>query len=333
MAWFGVRYSMMIGHLRTHWILLVILATFLVLASAYSVVNPLFEAPDEVWHYGYVRWLAGGNGLATADSPGIAEWAQEGSQPPLYYLLAAALTAPIAADNAGDAVRYNPHVVMGNAESFGNRAMMVHGAAHAWPWHGVALAAHLARFFSIALGALTVTATYGVARSVAPDWSMVAVLAAVLVAFNPQFLFISAAVSNDNLVTALCAGGLWLCAALTGGRVAPRLRWIALLGLLVGLAALSKLSGLLLGGLVLLTLLILAWRQRSWRLLLRDALVAGATALVASTSSQRMPAAVWLPLVATGARAVNLPPVVILPRTVPAASLPAPEATVIVSRV
>ncbi len=220
----------MIGRLRTHWILLVILTLFAGVAMLYSVVNPLFEAPDEVWHYGYVRWLADGHGLATADSAGLAQWAQEGSQPPLYYLLAAGLTFPIATDNASEAVRYNPHAVVGDAGSFGNRAMMVHGPAHAWPWHGVALAAHLARLLSIVLGAVTVVATYGVARSVAPKWSMVAVLAAALVAFNPQFLFISAAVSNDNLVTALCAAGLWLCAALLGGNPAPRLRWVGLLG-------------------------------------------------------------------------------------------------------
>ena len=269
----------MIGRLRTHWILLVILALFAGVAVLYSVVNPLFEAPDEVWHYGYVRWLADGHGLATADSAGLAQWAQEGSQPPLYYLLAAGLTAAIPTDNAPEAVRYNPHAVVGDAGSFGNRAMMVHGTAHAWPWHGVALAAHLARLLSIVLGAVTVVATYGVARSVAPKWSMVAVLAAALVAFNPQFLFISAAVSNDNLVTALCAAGLWLCAALLGGNPAPRLRWVGLLGLLVGLAALSKLSGLLLGGLALLTLLILARRLRSWGFLLRGGVVVAGVAL------------------------------------------------------
>jgi len=269
----------MIALLRNQWILIVILALFVTLASVYSVVNPLFEAPDEVWHYGYVRWLAGGHGLAAAGSTGVAQWAQEGSQPPLYYLIAAGLTAPIATDNAGDAVRYNPHAVVGNADSFGNRAMMVHGPAHAWPWHGVALAAHLARLFSILLGATTVVCTYGVARGVAPGWLAAAPLAGALVAFNPQFLFISAAVSNDNLVTALCAAGLWLCVSLVGASRLPSTRRLALLGLLVGLAALSKLSGLLLAGLALGTLLLIAWRRRSWRFLLRAVLIVTVVAL------------------------------------------------------
>ncbi len=48
---------------------------------------------------------------------------------------------------------------------------------------------------------------------------------------------------------------------------------------MVGLAALSKLSGLLLGGLALLTLLILARRQRSWGFLLRGGLVVAGVAL------------------------------------------------------
>ena len=54
---------------RQRW-LLAILALYVMLAMLYSVVNPLFEAPDEVWHYEYVRWLAEGKGclLYTSDA-------------------------------------------------------------------------------------------------------------------------------------------------------------------------------------------------------------------------------------------------------------------------
>jgi len=198
------------GFMRGHWPIAVILGLFLALGVVYSIANPLFESPDEVWHYEYVRWLVEGNGLARPEEVGTAPWHQEGSQPPLYYLLAAAITAPIPTDNAEQVIRYNPHAIVGQADSFGNKNIMVHGEADAWPWQGVALAAHVARLFSVLLGAFTVLAAYGAALAVFPGRQALAVTAAALVAFNPQFIFLSAAVNNDMLVIAASAGGVWL---------------------------------------------------------------------------------------------------------------------------
>ncbi len=249
-----------------------ILAAFLILGVLYSVLNPLFEAPDEVWHYEYVRWLVEGHGLPRPEQVGHAPWHQEGSQPPLYYLMAAALTWPIPTDNAAQVIRYNPHAAIGHPEAFGNKNVMVHGRADAWPWRGVALAAHLIRFFSLLLGAITVIAAYGTVLAIFPGRPTLAILAASLVAFNPQFLFLSAAVNNDNLVIAASAAGLWVCVSLLK-RTDPSSRgpslasWV-LLGLLVGVAALAKLSGLALAGLAGLTLLMVAWQRRSWRTLI-----------------------------------------------------------------
>ncbi|MCB0051572.1 MAG: hypothetical protein KDE24_18730, partial [Caldilinea sp.] len=116
-----------------YWPLAVILAAYSCLAIAYSVVVPLFEAPDEVWHYEYVRWLAEGNGLPAPADVGAAPWAQEGSQPPLYYALGALLTAPVGTSNAAQVIRYNVHAVVGNAEGADNRNVLLHGRVHAWP--------------------------------------------------------------------------------------------------------------------------------------------------------------------------------------------------------
>jgi hypothetical protein len=283
--------------------LLGILLLYVMLAAVYSTATPLFEAPDEVWHYGYVHWIAGGNGLSHPDDmsgAGVGQWAQEGSQPPLYYLLAGLLTAPLPQGDWGESVRYNQHAAIGNAEAVGNRNHLLHGGWDDWPWRGLALGAHVARLFSIALGAVTVVFAWLGGRLLLtprPDagcledtWCVgrdsIPLLAAALVAFTPQFLFITASVSNDNLVTVVCAAGVWLAAALACGRVALRRRWLIVLGLLVGLAALSKLSGLLLGPFALLCLGIAAWRQRSqpraWRPLLEGcALVMGVAALIA----------------------------------------------------
>ena len=40
-----------------------ILLLFVVLATVYSVVTPLFEASDELWHYPLVQWLGQGQPL------------------------------------------------------------------------------------------------------------------------------------------------------------------------------------------------------------------------------------------------------------------------------
>ncbi len=263
-----------------HWPLAVILAAYICLATAYSLAVPLFEAPDEVWHYEYVRWLAEGHGLPAPEDVGVAPWAQEGSQPPLYYALGALLTAPVETGNAAQAIRNNVHAVVGNAEGDSNKNVLLHGRIHAWPWQGVTLAAHLTRFLSIVLGAITVALAYALARSVAPGWPVAAPLAAALVAFTPQFLFITASTNNDNLVTLLGAAGLYLCVRVASLDRAPEWHWWAALGLAAGLAALSKLSGLLLLPLIGVTILLVAYGQRSWRVAWRAAVLVGAVFLL-----------------------------------------------------
>jgi 4-amino-4-deoxy-L-arabinose transferase-like glycosyltransferase len=262
------------------WACTILLTGFVLVGALYSVVNPLFEAPDEVWHYEYVRWLVEGHGLPRPEDVGAAPWRQEGSQPPLYYWLAAALTAPVPTDNAAVAIRYNPHAAVGQGASADNKNIMVHGAVERWPWRGVVLAAHLVRLFSVVLGGVTVFCTYQIARTLYPRSRSIPLMAGLFVAANPQFLFISASVSNDNLVTALCAVGLWLLIFLVRRPTPPTPVQLAGLGLVVGAAGLSKVSGLALLGLAGLALAWLTWRERSLRQLLWQGAWVGAVALL-----------------------------------------------------
>ena len=41
--------------------IMLILAAYVVLGVIYSLVTPLFEASDEMWHYPFVKHLADGN--------------------------------------------------------------------------------------------------------------------------------------------------------------------------------------------------------------------------------------------------------------------------------
>jgi hypothetical protein len=126
------------------------------------------------------------------------------------------------------------------------------GSAELLPWPPRTLGWHLARGVSGLWGAVAVLCTYLAARRLRPAEPALALLAASLVAFNPQLLFTTALVSNDALLTALGAAVLWWClkgraeAELPGG-----IGWAAVAGLLFGLALLTKQSALLLGPLLL----------------------------------------------------------------------------------
>jgi 4-amino-4-deoxy-L-arabinose transferase-like glycosyltransferase len=242
----------------------VVLVAFVSLGCVYALVTPVFEASDEIFHYPVVKYIADGHGLPVQDPNAEALWEQEGSQPPLYYAVAALATSWI---DTGDmeAVRWrNPLSNIGHPTTPGNKNLVIHTAAEASPWHGTVLAIHIIRLLSLLLGACTVFVTYLIAREVWPERAPLAALAAALVAFNPMFLFISASVNNDNLIVPLATLVVYLLIRtlreerLTIGR-------LLILGVLLGLAALAKLSGL---GLLLLTavvLTIVAARRRTWR--------------------------------------------------------------------
>jgi 4-amino-4-deoxy-L-arabinose transferase-like glycosyltransferase len=254
---------------------------FVVLAGVYSVVTPLYEASDELWHYPFVKNLADGRGLPVQDPTNPGPWAQEGSQPPLYYALAALISRSVAEDDPARVLRPNPHANIGAVMPDGNANMALHTAVESFPYRGTVLAIHLVRAYSVLLGAVTVLFTYAIGMELLPDRPALALAAAGVVAFTPMFLFISGSVNNDNLVVALATVALWQMLRLVRlGPTAPR--W-ALLGATIGLAALTKLSGLALVAPAGLALVWLTWRRRQqWRMALWGGLcIVGGVALLA----------------------------------------------------
>ena len=69
------------------WALVILLIPFVAAASLYNLSTPLYESPDELQHAAYAAWLADGRGLPVVDPAAPGPWRQEGTQPPLYYLL------------------------------------------------------------------------------------------------------------------------------------------------------------------------------------------------------------------------------------------------------
>lgn len=251
----------------TRQLLALICALYVALASTYSVVTPIFEASDELWHYPMVHVLAN-NGLnLPVQNPSVpTPWRQEGSQPPLYYLIAAVLTAPIDTSDLDSVRRINPHADIGLVLPDGNFNMIVHRPdAEAFPWRGTVLAVHVARFLSVLLGLGTVIVTYCLAYQLFPDKPAIRLLAASLNAFLPMFLFISGSVNNDNLSTLLGNLLTLLIVLLLKRERVPHWRDYALIGAAAGMGLLSKLNIGFLIPLVALALLIVALRRKDPR--------------------------------------------------------------------
>ncbi len=228
-----------------------ILCAFAVLGIIYGFVDPIFEASDELNHYPYVAHLALGQGLPVQHPGEFTLWRQEGSQPPLYYALAAALTSWVPIDDLSQVLRLNPHARVGIPMAQDNKNMVVHSDREAFPWHGTTLAVHLIRFFSVALAMGTLWCTYLLALAVFPGQTGLASAAMATNAFLPMFVFISASVNNDNLVIFLCSLALLLLFRFV--RRAPRgsvvedragLGQLVLIGVVIGLACLTKESAL-----------------------------------------------------------------------------------------
>ncbi|MBI2940162.1 MAG: hypothetical protein HYY04_06945 [Chloroflexi bacterium] len=264
---------------RPHSLLLTITLTYLALATTYSLVTPLFEAPDELYHYAYVKHLAEGRGLPALDREMRQHYIrQEVGQPPLYYALGVLLTVGLPTGDELRAFRFNPHAGVGTPLAIaGNRNLVVPPNPQRTPYHRLALAVHLVRLLSIALGGVAVVATYGVALALRPGDRTFAALAAAFTAFNPQFLFIAGAVNNDNLITAL--GGLGLLLVLHGLTGKLGWRYPIGLGLVTGLATLGKLGGLALAPLAVCGLAWVSWRNRSLGWFVRAGALYGAIAL------------------------------------------------------
>lgn len=244
--------------------LIFILALFVALALAYNVADPLFEPPDEHLHYAFVRYLQTEGRLPVAR---LSDPPSEFHQPPAYYAVAAALTAWVApGDDAAHTLR-NPFWGY-NLGGVGrdNKNQFLHGPEQRFPYTGTALAVHLIRLLSTVAGAFTVYWTYRLALALLPGHTALALAAAALVAFTPNFLLTSAAVTNDAVVSMAPVGLVLLMFTLLDQPAAPRPGQWLLLGGLLGLTLLVKLSAYPVALVAAALAGLVAYRRRSVRL-------------------------------------------------------------------
>ena len=232
---------------RSGWAWLALPLLSFILALLYSVTTPLWEAPDEPGHFGYVITLLQSHTLPVQR---VGETA-EAHQPPLYYALAA-LPASIAnLEDATGGFRGNPRFIWAGQGGH-DLNISAHGSSETFPFRGISLGLHLARGASALMAAITVAMTLAIGWEILPARRAIGLVGAGLVALNPQFLFISGAVNNDNLLVMASTGTWW--ALLRALRRPERARQWLYVGLWVALAILAKPSGMvtaMVAGLVL----------------------------------------------------------------------------------
>lgn len=213
---------------------------YLLLGTLYAINTPAWQVPDEPAHYNYIAHIA-----ATGQLPVL----QAGDYDSAYL-------------ERLKGERFPPELSIESVRYEGWQPPLYYLlAAPVFALTGGSLLA--VRLFTLVLGSGVVVLTYRLGRAVAPTAPVIALTAAGFVACLPQHLAMMAAANNDALAEGVMALGLLLSVrALLG---APGSRRYGVLGLLLGVAFVTKLSAYPLAALVGLALLLLARRER-WTL-------------------------------------------------------------------
>jgi 4-amino-4-deoxy-L-arabinose transferase-like glycosyltransferase len=175
--------------------LLALLLVSLALLVAWSFAVPMFEAPDEPDHWQYVLYVRHTGRLPLYGSGTI-----EANSPPLYYFLVAPFAAE--SDVPQKLVRIDSQGVARRPPGARWYENYNSDFSRYWPLRITRLATAL-------ISVLTVLACY-YAGLEASSHRTTGLLAAGLVAFLPQFTFRGMNISNDALVTLLCAVAVYL---------------------------------------------------------------------------------------------------------------------------
>jgi len=213
---------------------LIITGLFLLMGLGYSYYTPLWAPPDEERHLAYSEYIAQHKKLPYLEAAEKGFHIAQALHPPLYYLIGALFCS----DNKGlilQQVTINegpgytiitpPH--NNNDPSYASKAKR----------------AYLLRLLSLVFSALTVYLSFIIILAIFPGDTAGAALGALLIATNPQFLHISAAVSNEPLSTALATLYCLILAYYVKDPFKISIQVLA--GIVLGFCLLTKLSTIL----------------------------------------------------------------------------------------
>lgn len=225
---------------------------YLVLSLSFVRATPVLEASDESRHFAMALLLKETGTLPEASATARTIAQQEVAQAPLYYALGAVVLGAFDTSEAREYLTMTPGFIAGRADLPGPRNMFTPRSALEIANTQVETAIILLRLLSVALGLGVVLFTLLSFKEFVPEAPQLSEMTAALIAFNPMFLFIHSSINNDCLLNFIAAGVVY--GVVKTARRPLSLSRAAALGFVLGLAVLTKLSGLVLVPPVLLYL-------------------------------------------------------------------------------
>lgn len=249
------------------WPLILILTLFATLAVTYNIILPLGEISDAGAHFALIRFIAD-NGRPPLTLEERSAVGIKGDASPLYHGLVALLTQHVDISNFPELPRIDQKGERVIPADQRVTQTFFHTEDELFPFRGVVLAWHLAGLASIPMGMATIIAVYLTALCIYPARRYLALAAAAFVAFLPRFIISSAVINDDNLVFPLIAFSVYFLVRIIQGD--ERRRAFIFLGILMGLAIITKYHSLVLIPEMTLVLAVLGWRKRwGWLVTLR----------------------------------------------------------------
>jgi 4-amino-4-deoxy-L-arabinose transferase-like glycosyltransferase len=213
-----------------------LICSFCLLAIGFSL-GPIFEGPDEIEHYRFVRYLQKHQALPNLAGQPYGQF----HQAPLYYLLLWPFASVLPDEDFAEIDgRLNPyHGYQFEQTGNDNKNLYLHHRDEDFPYASqTARAVHLLRLVSIILGTSTVWLSYRIFCLLWPENIFRRLLALAILVFWPQFIYISSVLNNDNLAFFLATLSLYLLLR----QQKAGWRGDGFLGVVLGLALLTKAS-------------------------------------------------------------------------------------------
>jgi 4-amino-4-deoxy-L-arabinose transferase-like glycosyltransferase len=253
-----------------------IIAYFFIYAGTMAFLTPPYEGPDEIAHLEYMNFLARNHRLPDQTDPmdgGITSW--EHHQPPLYYVLGAAVLTLAKSDHAVD-INLEKHgrwVRPPGADGVMGDLFVLSADRNIF---------YLFRLLSVLMGAVTLVYVFRTSSLLLPaDARAWTVFPGLFVATLPQFAFDSAILNNDSLANLLAAAAIYY--AYAAADQAARSRNYVGLGISLGLGLLAKKTLLVLLPMVLVLLVAAVLKgNRKRRIVALSSIAVALTVLIAS---------------------------------------------------
>lgn len=221
-----------------------IVVLYVTFGIAYMVSTPVFEANEELWHFGVVQYIRETGELPIQQFDGTDTiYQQHGSQPPLYYALMSLITSPLSIEDVDNYRTLNPHLIDNQPNSFGNKNFVLRDESQPM-FEGTGLTVLVIRVVGLALGIVTIVAVYEIGKYIAPQRPTVAFVAAAITGLNPMFIFVSTSVNND--VLAMAFNGVIVLLMLRTLRDGFNRQYSLIIAVLLALTCITKLTSIVL---------------------------------------------------------------------------------------